>query len=611
VGRRVLRTESKPLPCPTTDLKASAKRNFSICLLLILLAFGVYKATVLFGAMPVPSPDYSGYVHVGREILHFQNPSTYKRPPVLGIMQIAASKLMLFSDNPVLTGSWLLNAIFGTMIGILAWLLAREVIGDSAVWFAIVFMLNPWILQFQANPIAELPMVFFILVTLFSIFKHSNWCYVFASLASMLRYECSALIFIAFLMDMVYRKSKKERLFAFLYAFCASVPFLLWMLGTAINWESSSGSHYLNLYGRENESMCFVKFFRLLWYSSFSTTHQWPAAVKAMFVGPASRAEAEAVTSAIRTVSMVSMITASTSCVIAVVMGIIRRNWNLLAMFLFLGLYIVAHSLKFDTHARYTVPVICLTFLLCWAGFQYTWRLINGAVRIPRSIIVVLQLVIFALAVVWFFAYIPYVSKTRPISVRLSWLPYAAVGTVIAVLLLHLYILKFKSCMRHFVLAAIVCLMITSQYFAAARAVGNGGYNVEFKHLADWYIANAKSGERLACTWVGLLKLMAEKHQADFIDLKTCRANTFDGIVRKCYKKNITYVAWTVRGSPKVKRGLKEIYVLREPRDIGPFEFIHRIDLGKKGRWINIFRLRPPADEGNEAGIEQERFAEP
>ena len=589
--------KTRPLPVPEDESGISAKRNLAICILLILLTFGIYKAVVLFGAIPVPNPDYSGYVRVGREILHFKNPATYKRPPVLGIMQIAASKLTLFAENPVLTGSWLLNAILGTMIGVLAWLLGREIIGDSAVWFAIVVMLNPWILRYQAVPIAEVPMVFFILATLFLIFKHSNFCYVFASLASMVRYECSALIFIAFLMDMVYRRSKKERLLAFLYAFCASVPFLLWMLGTAVNWETSSQGHYLNLYGREDESMCFKKFLTLLWHSAFSITHQWPAAVKAMFIRPAGREEIEAVNSSVQTLSIISMITAGTACTIAVVMGIIKRNWKLLAMTIFLSLYIIAHSIKFDTHTRYMVPIICLAFLLCWAGLQYAWRLINGAVRIPRPIVVVLQLVVFVLAVMWFFAYIPYVSKTGPVSVRLSWLPYVAVGTAITVLLLHLYFLKFKYSTRHVVLAAIVCLVVTSQHFASARTIGNGGYNIEFKYLADWYVTNAERGEKLACTWANLLKLMAEKYEADFIDLKACRADTFEGIVDNCRKRNITYVAWTVRGSKKVKRGLDEIYVLKEPRDMGPFEFIHRIDLGKKSRWINIFRLRPPPEE--------------
>lgn len=594
--------KTQPLSAPENDLQISARRNFSICVLLILLALGAYKAIVIFGAVPVPNPDYAGFVRVGREILHFQNPGTYKRLPALGILQITASKFAT-GDSPTLTGSWMLNALFGTLMGVLLWLVAGKVIGDSAVWFAVVCMLNPWMTYYQAEPIAEIPMIFFILVTFYFIFKASRWCYLFAALASMVRYECSALIFIAFLMDMIRAKDRKQRILTFMYAFLASVPFLLWMLGTALNWETTSTGHYLHHFGTGTGQRSFRKFPTLLWRSSVGVLFQWPAAVKAMFVRPTTPQQAEAVISAVNNLSVIGMVVAAFSCAAAFIVGLIKRNWNLLAIMLFTGLYAAAHSIKFGTHTRYCVPIIALSLLVVWAGLQYIWKLINKNGWMPAPLIVVLQVLVFVAAVLWFSAYLPYLLKTGSINVRLAALPYVALALAAVIFLLRLWFFRAVSLRSDLVLLALASVFIVSQHFTAAPLTAGGSYT-EFKELVNWYKTNAKSGEKLACTWSSTLRLVAEKYRNNFIDLKACSDDTFDGIVDKCYKKDITYVAWTPRGSGKVKRGLEEIFILKEPRDIGPFEFIHRIDLQRKGRWINIFRLRPPPEEAAEISAE-------
>jgi len=608
VSSRAGKTEPKKPPCPPTDLYASAKRNFSICVLLILLALGAYKAVVIFGAVPVPNPDYAGFVRVGRDILHFRNPGTYKRLPALGIMQITASKFAP-GDSPTLTGSWMLNALFGTLMGLLLWLVAAEVIGDSAVWFAVVCMLNPWMTYYQAEPIAEITMIFFILVTFYFIFKASRWSYLFAAIASMVRYECSALIFIAFLMDMIRAENRKQRILTFVYAFLASVPFLLWLVGTALNWETTSTGHYLHHFGTGTGQRSFKKFPTLLCRSSVGVLFQWPAAVKAMFVRPTTPQQAQAVISAVNTLSVFSMVASAFCWAAAFIYGLIKRNWNLLAVILFAGLYATAHSIKFGTHTRYCVPIIALNLLVVWAGLQYIWKLINKNDRIPAPIIFVLQALALVVAIIWFLAYLPYLLKTGSVKVGFAALPYVVLALAAAIFLLRLWFFRALSVRSDLVLLALASVFIVSQHFTAAPLMGGGSYT-EFKELVDWYKANAKGGEKLACTWSSTLRLVAEKYRNNFIDLKACSDDTFDGIVRKCYEKNITYVAWTPRGSPKAKRGLEEIFILKEPRDIGPFEFIHRIDLRRKGRWINIFRLRPPADKSNETDIEQKSPAE-
>jgi len=127
------------------------------------------------------------------------------------------------------------------------------------------------------------------------------------------------------------------------------------------------------------------------------------------------------------------------------------------------------------------------------------------------------------------------------------------------------------------------------------------GYNIEFKRLVDWYVANAKPGEKLVCTWSPLLKLLGEKHKDNFIGFGSIKGKTFEEFIENCYKADVTYVTWNIRGSyKKMRKHLVHIgSQLLEPRDIGPFKLVERIEINKKIRWINIFRLREKPEAAN------------
>ena len=91
-----------------------------------------------------------------------------------------------------------------------------------------------------------------------------------ASAATMVRYEGAALIFVAFVMDMINRKDKKQRILAFVYAVAASVPLAIWMLGTFLNWKG--GTHYLAEMGDySGGKIILMEYTRLVWQVGF-----WP-----------------------------------------------------------------------------------------------------------------------------------------------------------------------------------------------------------------------------------------------------------------------------------------------------------------------------------------------
>jgi len=187
----------------TDEQSAAREKYFFGAVLLIFLAFSIYKAVVLFGAIPVPNPDYSGFVKVGRELTRLELPSNYKRAPVLGTLQVLLGHLM-GGDHPILTASWLLNAMMSCGNILLLCLIGRKIIGRAGIWLALIVVLSPGILRYQAVPIAETAMIFFFMLTFFLLMKPTRWAYAAAAAASMVRYEGAVLIAIVFLMDMFF-----------------------------------------------------------------------------------------------------------------------------------------------------------------------------------------------------------------------------------------------------------------------------------------------------------------------------------------------------------------------------------------------------------------------
>jgi hypothetical protein len=124
--------------------------------------------------------------------------------------------------------------------------------------------------------------------------------------------------------------------------------------------------------------------------------------------------------------------------------------------------------------------------------------------------------------------------------------------------------------------------------------IGNGT-RVEFKRLADWYLANAKPGERLADRYAGTLRLIAPSRGDDFVNMsRELQSKTLEEFCGKCYNLNVRYVAWSPRGSAGTKQGLEAVgTILAQPRDFGPLRFVLRIKTGPS-QWIHVFRLLRP-----------------
>lgn len=552
--------------------------------LLILLAFGTYKAWTLYGAYPVPNPDFPGFIGIGRTLLRFEIPNDFRRAPMVGVFQVLISKL-LDTDSPELSAGWLLNAVLSVANILLLWQVARHFIGKAAAFLAVVAMLNPWVLRSQVNPIAETAMIFFILSSFYCMFRRSHWVYLFASIAALVRYECSALIFIAFVMDMILRKGLRQRLIAFGYSAIASIPFLLWMLGTYLKWGEGTGgakSHYIkNLMPGHNRVG--MEFIRLLWEAAFGVLTAWPAYIQAVF--PAD------------TLTRINQSLAVLFILIALGYAVYKRQWKFFALVIFMCLYLSIHMMRPNSHHRYTVPIAWIVQVMAAAGVYALWKMAGSIPKMPQAVKWILQGGIIIGAVVWVFRLFPMLSQIAPYYVKGRWLAQAAMLTIGLVFIVLCVGLWFQSRFRQFMpllaVAAVSCVMVVSQHFTAAKIIDNGAYYLEFKALSDWYKEHSKPGEKLASRHAGTLRIINAKRAGDFVHSgRKLAAETMEEFIRKCYENDVTYVAVTSRGSAKTKRTLEKVLpLLYKRQSYGPLQYMGTIEAG--GRWVNIFKLQP------------------
>ena len=557
---------------------SNAKEKYlEVFIIAVLFCFGIYHAVLYFGHQVVPNPDFPSFVRVGHELLSLQFPSSYKRAPVVGLFQVGLSYLV-GGQHPHLTAGWLLNAILHPFTIVLLWLVAKRIIGQAALWFAIIAAINPQLLQLLTEPIAETTLLFFILLTFYFIFRRSPWCYLFASITTMVRYEGAALILAAFVIDMISCENRRQRTRAFLYAGTATLPLAIWMLGTIINWHGQSSSHYLvkgmgagsaeKIY-RYTQVMFGMGFYRLLMPEPMSSE----GVVKVLKL----------------------LVTVSFS--FGVFYGLSKRQWNILTLLVFLSCYVLIHVSYSRALVRYCMPVHWIVLLICLYGLKSGWQLIHKEGRVPESIMRVLQGILLILAAASLIHVVPYLPTIDPISPRSSSVPYVAGAIIGAILVVRLFLYKARYVWPGLAISSLMCMIVVSNQFALAQKMGNGQRDIEFKLLANWYLENADQCEKLLTTLSGTVSIFAPECKGSFIPTGRIRARSPADFVAQCHENNISYVAWDSRvglRNPNElyyrKWRIKNIAMLAKPETTGPYEFVTQIRANER-QFINVFRL--------------------
>jgi hypothetical protein len=443
------------------------------------------------------------------------------------------------------------------------------------------------------EPLNETTLLFFTLLTYYFMFRRSKWCYLFASITTMVRYEGAALILAAFVMDMIHSKNKQERIWAFVYSAAACVPLALWMLGTVLAWKPGT-SHYFNVLFTKEYAKGFaqsvkgrtglVLHMKLLWRVGFEPL--------LMPYPGASEAFGEMLWKLGKVFAVAGFFFGS-------IYGLCKRQWKILALLIFFVPYFVLHAFYPYPLQRFHTNVFWIALLICWFGLQSVWRLIDKNGRVPRALVLIFQALVAIIAIAWLVQIFSYLPKTRRMSPTSVSVPYVAMALVALIFAARVYVYKIRCLLRELSILALLCLIIASNQFTLVRLVGDGQRDKEFKQLASWYIDNAKPGEKLGVYMAGVVRIFAPKHAGYIVGLP--KADNPSEFVKACYEEDITYVVWATRegvrgGHTGYKQlGLdKNIAALGEPRSIGPYQFIDRV--GWKGGLVHIFRLRGSLD---------------
>ena len=584
---RTRRQVDKPKPMQELSTRQDNRdKYFDAFTITALLAWGIYHSVVYFGHQAVPNPDFPDFFSVGARLWHFRLPGAYMRAPVVGLLQYPLSKIV--PDQSALTAGWLLSAILHPCNVLLLYLVAKQIVGRAAVSVAIIAMLNPWALHNLIEPIAETPLLFFTLLSFYFMFRRSSWCYLFAAIAAMVRYEGTALIAAAFVMDMINRQGRRSRLRALGWAALASLPFGLWMLGTYLSWDPSR-VHYLKLITDDDAKHvkgvpALVPHLKLLWEVTFA---------------PLFRVIAKQGDQLPHTVSVISKVAAVITFLIGSVYGLYKRNWKILALLIFLVPYYLAHVSFPFLLKRFYSSVHWIVLLICLFGLQALWLGLSRWARAPRAVVIALQVLLSAGAVLSLRILLPHLSQLSRMSVDSRSIPWVTLALLLLLLGGGIVLYRTRGLAGRIAVAVIVFLMVVSNQFTLARVVGNGMTDYEFKLLADWYLAHARPGEKVLGTMTGTMHALLPQHRAAFGHITQIKGDDYQSFVRQCYEQGITYIAWDSRKglypNDAYYKGyrLGRIAPLGRPRSFDRFEYITTVGKPRSGRFINIFRLRP------------------
>lgn len=584
------RVAPKPPPAHVTSATSARPENlWTLGATVLLLGVGIYQSLLFWGYQVVPNSDFPAFVDVGRAILSGHIPTDFKRTPGLGLLQVALSHAVS-SPYPDLTAGWLLNAMVHPFTVVLIWMIGHRVIGKAAFWLALLAGFNPHLLRMLVDPIAETTLVFLVVLTLFFIFRRSPWAYLFAGMAALIRYEGAILIPIAFLLDVFHRPTWRSRLWALLWAALASVPLVLWMLGTAIYWKDQSGTHYFKEFHPGNLT-AISNYLNVLWQVAWEPLFlPIPGASKDTFELIAG------LTKGLATITFIGTL----------IISIRRRDGQMLALLGFFFACSFVYSMMPDfVYHRFCLTVFWIVWIWCWYCLQALWTFLRQRLPLPWPVTIGLQGLLAIGLLIWLMQNWAYLEKIGDIYPPIASIPYVILAVLILGAVLRLYQCRLKAVSREILTAVFCGLMLVSSQVSAAGVLSNGQNDIEFKRLADWHRDHAQPSDRLVTTLPHISVIFAPDRKASFVFIDNVTTGPKEQFLQRCVQQNIRYVAWDSRlGYCPQDRyyqmwGLDQIAPLGQGKSIGPFEFITRIEGSHPYRFINLFRfhaerLAPP-----------------
>ncbi|MBN1816014.1 MAG: hypothetical protein JW828_01550 [Sedimentisphaerales bacterium] len=560
----------------------------------LLLVFGTYLSILFFGQREVPMSDFPAFLTTARPLLSLDLPSDFKRLPGLGLIIIGVSR---FTGGmpPELTAGWLLNAALYPLCLVLLYLIARPFLGQLAVLLSLIVAINPWTIGVLIQPLVEVTLWFFTLLTFFLIARRARWAYLSACVASVLRYEGIVLILVVLILDLIRTKDKRLRFRSLAIAALCSMPLLVWVILAALHGdpaspsavpgqENGSGSGYLHQFFH---SQVFVGVINVLWTITY----------RVLFVKDPTQ---------ITPAAMYTAWLAPLGFFMGAGYGLYKRNWSLVAILLFFIPYWLANSLKSATRERYILPIAWMFLLISLYGLRMLVVFLREGFKPPKWFRTGLLIVVCCFLTVWLSRLLPQLSDLRDDDGLSRFVPLAVILLYLAGLIVRGIFYRGRTVLSDLTVVALLGVMACHNQFTLVKfMLGEGKKDVEFKKLAAWYRDNAGPGEKLVTTLPHMVGMFLPKQADAFVATENIGGDDLEGFLEDCRRKGITYIAWDSRlglattNSYYRKYKLSRIEPLIHPDQLGLYEvhleFLDYLETPSRYRFINIYRLRNPA----------------
>ena len=149
------------------------------------------------------------------------------------------------------------------------------------------------------------------------------------------------------------------------------------------------------------------------------------------------------------------------------------------------------------------------------------------------------QIVIIIIAILWLQVLLGYLGMPRVSerSPRSAPLVYAAMAMVLIGLGVELFVRRFRIRLGMITAAFVMTLIVVSNQFLVIYKLGDGQVDKEFRMLADWYLENAKPGEKLVTTLPQIVSLYDQSVEPYLVRTSSLEGETLDDVIRRLLSK--------------------------------------------------------------------------
>ena len=543
--------------------------------LLPLVIAAILLAFPCRGHFVKPHGDFYEFRETGRALLRGELPPTFKRAPVYpllvalgGTAAAAAGATEIPPDQ--LAAEWL-NAVLLPCNVVLVYLIGRRWFGSGARWAALWTALLPVGLYCTAHVLVEPALLATVLLTVWLAQRGSRWAYAAAALALMTRYDAAGVLPWLVVADV--RRGVRVRQ-ALARGALALVPLSVWLVLTALTWETRSADHYLRQIGEQRT-------LDVLWPLEASLSVVFGPDALAV---PVWAAECEPwLRAAVRVAIVVSAL-------VGAVALLLRRDPGVLAALGFLVGYWGVHAAFPFRFFRFGYPPAPLVLLLAGSGGQLVagWlrplaarRLVAGAALIGLT---------FPLLML---AYEEAFRLRLLLAVRQEWLTMLpAAGLLGTGLVWGGAVVGRQRSGPRLLGGLALCVLALVQMRLALPLLGSGRERINDVWAARWVRDHVAPHEGVLTDSPGLLRLYAGDEPAGrFVGLGQIAAESWPEILAECRGRGIRYIIWhtevfSEQGAYYIRKwGLERFQVLAEPEQVAGLSVVVRYE-GDPTLWV-------------------------